>query len=88
VDDGDEVVCLRVVEKDSKIGSDSSQEDPAYKAEAHSLMQHIQEKMKDDEKCISLILEFAMGKVQEVFQHMVGSPMVPFFPRGGCLMQA
>ena len=71
VDDGDEVVCLRVVDKDSKINSDSSLEEGKYRTEAHGLLEHVKAKNKDDEKAISLILEFAVGKVQETIQRMV-----------------
>lgn len=68
VDDGDEVVCLRVVDKDSKL---SSTEEGRYRTEAHKLLQQIQIKTKDDDKSISLVLEFAVGKVQESIQSMV-----------------
>ena len=71
VDDGDEVVCLRVVDKDSKINSDSSLEQGKYRTEAHKLMEHIQAKTKEDDKSISLVLEFAVGKVQDTIQRMV-----------------
>ena len=74
VDDGDEVVCLRVVDKDSKINSDSSIEEGRYRTEAHKLLEHIKAKNKDDEKSINLVLEFAVGKVQETFQRMVRKP--------------
>jgi hypothetical protein len=67
VDDGDEVVCLRVVEKDSKI---SSSDELRYRTEAQKLLEHIQAKTKDDDKSISLILEFAAGKVQDTIQNM------------------
>ena len=68
VDDGDEVVCLRVVDKDSKL---SSAEEGRYRTEAHKLLEQIQTKTKDDDKSISLILEFSVGKVQESIQRMV-----------------
>lgn len=71
VDDGDEVVCLRVIDKDSKITSSSSIEEGRYRIEARRLMDHIKAKNKDDEKSISLILEFAVGKIQETIQRMV-----------------
>ena len=74
VDDGDEVVCLRVVDKDSKINSDTSVEAGRYRTEAHKLLEHIKAKNKDDEKSISLVLEFAVGKVQDTIQRMVGLP--------------
>lgn len=85
VDDGDEIVCLRVVDKDSKItdSSDSQDGEKEYRAEARRLMEKIIEK-NDDEKAISIILEFAIGKVQETIQRMVSihlslfsSPKVP-----------
>ncbi|MCJ1285646.1 hypothetical protein MMC26_004987 [Xylographa opegraphella] len=71
VDDGDEVVCFRVVDKDSKINSDISLEQRRYKEEAHKLMEHIKSKNKDHEKSINLVLEFAVGKVQESIQNLI-----------------
>lgn len=71
VDDGDEVVCFRVVDKDSKINSDTSLEQRMYKDEAHKLMEHIKSKNKDHEKSINLVLEFAVGKVQESIQSLI-----------------
>ena len=71
VDDGDEVVCLRVVDKDSKISSESSVEEGRYRTEAHKLLDQIKAKNNQDEKSISLVLEFAVGKVQETIQRMV-----------------
>lgn len=74
VEDGDEIVCLRVVDKDSKINSDSALQEGKYKIEARKLLEHIQDKNKDDEKSISVILEFAVGKVPETIQRMVRNP--------------
>ncbi|MCJ1391409.1 hypothetical protein MMC18_004273 [Xylographa bjoerkii] len=71
VDDGDEVVCFRVVDKDSKINSDTNLEQRKYKEEAHKLMEHIKSKNKDHEKSINLVLEFAVGKVQESIQSLI-----------------
>lgn len=71
VEDGDEIVCLRVVDKDSKFNSDASLQEGKYKVEARKLLQHIQNKNNDDEKSISVILEFAVGKVQDTIQRMV-----------------
>ena len=70
VEDGDEIVCLRVVDKDSKISSNFSVEQGFYKTEARKLLEHIQEKNEED-KAISLVLEFAVGKVPETIQRMV-----------------
>jgi hypothetical protein len=71
VDDGDEVVCLRVIDNDSKINSDNSLEEGRYRIEAKKLMDHIIAKNKNEEKSISLILEFAVGKIQQTIQNMV-----------------
>ncbi|EDN05045.1 predicted protein [Histoplasma mississippiense (nom. inval.)] len=71
VDDGDEIVCLRVVEKDSKIASDASMEERRYRQEAQKLLDQVIAKNSHDEKTISLVLEFAVGKVQEIIQRMI-----------------
>lgn len=71
VENGDEIVCLRVVDKDSKITSDANLQDGKYKVEARKLLEHIQAKNKEDEKSIGLVLEFAVGKVPETIQRMV-----------------
>jgi len=70
VEDGDEIVCLRVVEKDSKIASDPSVQQETYKDEARALLQSVQKK-NEDGKAISLVLELAVGKVPETIQRMV-----------------
>jgi nucleotide-binding universal stress UspA family protein len=71
LDDGDEIVCLRVVEKDSKIASDASIEKLKYREEAQRLLEKVIEKNMQDEKAISLVMELAVGKVQDVFKRMV-----------------
>jgi hypothetical protein len=70
VDDGDEIVCLRVVDKDSKISSDKSLEKKQYQEEAKRLMKNIQVK-NDEHRAISIVLEFAVGKLHTTFQKMV-----------------
>jgi hypothetical protein len=69
-DDGDEIVCLRVVDKDAKVSSDASIQEGVYKREAHRLLEHIIKK-NIDERHISIILEFAVGKVHETIRRMV-----------------
>ncbi|EON69999.1 hypothetical protein W97_09265 [Coniosporium apollinis CBS 100218] len=64
VDDGDEVVCLRVVESDAGI------EKGRYRTEAEELMEYIQTKNSDN-KAINLVLEFAVGKVNKVIDDMI-----------------
>lgn len=81
MDDGDEVVCLRVVEKDDTIASDRSVEKGRYRAEAEALMKSVQGKNHEN-KAINLILEFAMGKVNTVIDDMVSrSIMHCYIPR-------
>lgn len=70
VEDGDEIVCLRVIDKDSKINSDASLHEEKYKIEARKFLEHIQAK-NDNAKSISLISEFAVGRVPETIQRMV-----------------
>lgn len=78
MEDGDEIICLRVVDKDSKFASDSSLRHGTYKKEAEQLLEKIKNKNKDredeKEKAIGLAIEFAVGKVPEVFQRMVCLP--------------
>lgn len=76
VEDGDEIICLRVVDKDSKFASDSSIRNGMYKKEAEQLLEKIKNKNKDKEggekeKAIGFTIEFAVGKVPEVFQRMI-----------------
>ena len=71
VDDGDEIVCLRVVEKDSSMTSTSSVEAGRYRDEAQKLLDSVIEKNSHDEKAISLIMELAVGRVQDIIQRMV-----------------
>jgi hypothetical protein len=71
LDDGDEIVCLRVVEKDSKIASEASIEKLKYREEAQRFLEKVMQKNVQDEKAISLVIELAVGKVQDVFKRMV-----------------
>ncbi|KAL8715066.1 MAG: hypothetical protein Q9220_001023 [cf. Caloplaca sp. 1 TL-2023] len=75
VEDGDEIICLRVVDKDSRFASDASLRNGSYKREAEHLLEKIKNKNKhkgdEKEKAIGLAIEFAVGKVPEVFQRMI-----------------
>lgn len=77
MDDGDEIVCLRVVDKDSKISGEHAMQERLYRQEAEALLEKIIEK-NEDEKAISIILEFAVGKVHETIQRMVGPNSILF----------
>lgn len=64
VDDGDEIVCLRVV-------SEESSERRDYKKEADRLLASVIQKNAIERKAISLKMELAVGKVTDVIQNMV-----------------
>lgn len=66
VDDGDEIVCLRVVAEDSV-------ERRHYKREAERLLESVIAKNAIERKAISLKMELAVGKTTEVIQSMVSS---------------
>ena len=64
VDDGDEVVCVRVIESPIRPGEKNYQED------AKRLLQAIQAK-NELNKAISIILEYSVGKLHATFQQLV-----------------
>jgi nucleotide-binding universal stress UspA family protein len=68
VDDGDEIVCLRVIEKDDRTEIKPQMK---YREEAHKLLQSVMHKNQTEDKSISIVMELAVGKVQEIFQQMV-----------------
>ncbi|KAL2068394.1 hypothetical protein VTL71DRAFT_16492 [Oculimacula yallundae] len=70
VDDGDEVICLRVVDKDAKVVNDRNVDKKSYQEEAKKLMERIVSR-NDENRAISIVLEFAVGKVHAVFQKMI-----------------
>ena len=76
VEDGDEIACLRVVEKDSKSPNESAtvvQRD--YKAEARRLLEHIQATNdRLSKKGINIIVDFANGNVEKTIQNRVSAP--------------
>lgn len=74
VDDGDEIVCLRVIEKDTRTASETTYDQGKYRIEAQKLLDSVIRKNSTEEKAISIIMELAVGKVQEIFQRMVHAP--------------
>ncbi|RYO92241.1 hypothetical protein DL764_008153 [Monosporascus ibericus] len=64
VDDGDEIVCVRVIETQVRLA------DKAYQDDAMRLMESIKAKNTKNH-AISLILEFAVGKLHSTFQHLI-----------------
>lgn len=71
VDDGDEVVCVRVLENPPKNGTTS------YKDDARKLMDAIQNK-NEHNRAISIVLEYAVGKLHATFQQLVRAVFVCF----------
>lgn len=67
VDDGDEVICVRVIESPFRPGEKN------YQDEAKRLLQAIQAK-NELNKAISIILEYSVGKLHDTFQQLVSLP--------------
>ncbi|KAI1757408.1 hypothetical protein F4782DRAFT_546592 [Xylaria castorea] len=64
VDDGDEIVCVRVIETQVRLT------DSTYQDDAKALMESIQSKNVQN-RAISLVLEYAVGKLHNTFQHLI-----------------
>ncbi len=65
-DDGDEVICVHVTDKDPR-----GLEEKYYKSKAEAMVDRI--KGKIPEHCaISIKLEYAVGKLHPTFQNLVG----------------
>lgn len=71
VDDGDEVVCLRVIDPNAEVVVGGGKKgESKYREEAEALMKSIEQRNREN-KAINLILEFAVGKVEKMFTRMV-----------------
>lgn len=70
-EDGDEIVCLRVIDPSSKLSSsERALEEKQYREEAHRFLEHIMSKNIKGKK-VSLVLEFAIGGVESQIKRMV-----------------
>lgn len=69
-DDGDEIVCLRVIERDDKLASGASIEEHRYREVAEETLSAIKTKNTEN-KALSLVMELTVGKVEEQIEHMV-----------------
>jgi hypothetical protein len=67
VDDGDEVVCVHVVDKEFRFERDAIK---SYEQEAAKLMRRITE-LNESNRAISIVLEYVFGKLQTTFQRLV-----------------
>lgn len=70
IDDGDEIVCVRVIDPDAKVVSSARLESKQYQDEAQVVMKKVQDR-NDHHRAISIVLEFAVGKLHTTFQKMV-----------------
>lgn len=66
VDDGDEIICVRVMENPVR-------PDKNYQEDAKKLLEVIKSK-NELNKAISIILEYSVGKLHDTFQQLVGLP--------------
>ncbi|PNY25692.1 Universal stress protein A family protein [Tolypocladium capitatum] len=64
VDDGDEIVCVRVIEKDIRYN------DKQYQEDANHVMESILAK-NGTNRAVSFVLEYAVGKLHATFQKLV-----------------
>lgn len=64
VDDGDEIVCVRVIEKDIRMS------DKAYQEDAEAIIKSIVDR-NGNNRAISIILEYSVGKLHGTFQALV-----------------
>ncbi|KAI0115775.1 hypothetical protein GGR51DRAFT_362880 [Nemania sp. FL0031] len=64
IDDSDEIVCVRVIETQVRLT------DKTYQEDAKALMESIQAKNTQN-RAISLVLEYAVGKLHNTFQHLI-----------------
>ncbi len=73
-DDGDEIICLRVIEPDpkSKEGATAAQMDK-YRKEAEEFQREIQIKNDALKKATSIIIELAVGGIEHTIMRMVTS---------------
>ncbi|RKF83521.1 putative universal stress protein [Golovinomyces cichoracearum] len=70
VDDGDEIICVHVIDRDSKVVNDRNVEKREYQTEAKELLERIQIR-NDDNRAIGIVLEFVAGKLHATFQRMI-----------------
>ncbi|KAG9246611.1 Usp domain-containing protein [Calycina marina] len=72
VDDGDEIVCVTVMDKDDNIVKDKSIAKKEYQKEAMALMKRIQKKSESDQdRAIGITLEFTVGKLHTTILKMI-----------------
>lgn len=68
VDDGDEIVCVRVLEREVRMN------DKHYQEDARNVMQGILAK-NGANRAVSIVLEYAVGKLHATFQKLVSATL-------------
>ena len=72
VDDGDEIVCVTVVDKDDDIVNHKNTARKEYQKAAKEMMSRIQQKSEvNQDRAIGITLEFAVGKLHSTILKMV-----------------
>lgn len=66
VDDGDEIICVRVIEKDVRLTEKS------YYSDAQQVMNSLMAK-NGSNRAVAFVLEYAVGKLHSTFQSLVRS---------------
>lgn len=64
VDDGDEIICVRVIEKDVRVSEKS------YRSDAQQVLDGVMAKNKRG-SAVAFVLEYAVGKLHATFQSLV-----------------
>lgn len=78
-DDGDEIICVHVTDKDARAVDEKN-----YKAKAEAMVERIKKKIP--EHCaISVKLEYAVGKLHSTFQKLVRQLCFRCAKTGPCL---
>ena len=70
-DDGDEIICVHVTDKDAR-----TIDEKTYKTKAQTMVGRIRSKIPDH-CAISIKLEYAVGKLHQTFQKLVGCDAPP-----------
>lgn len=72
VDDGDDIVCVRAVDKDSEVASEFSIKEAEYRQKAQKVQEQVQA-MLDNARgpAVKVVIEFAVGKVGDTIDRMV-----------------
>ena len=72
VDDGDDIVCVRVVDKDSEVASDFNIREAEYRFKAQKVQERVQAMLDTTNgPAVKVVIELAVGKVGQTIDRMV-----------------